>query len=262
MMRPIVSDTLKRLFDLSGRVALCTGAASGIGRRMAVALSSAGADVFLADLDPEGLADAEAEITAAGGRAASMAADLTDRSKLAGLVEAAMAAFGPPRILTNAAGVNLRQPIDAITDESWNLTIEINLSTPFFLARHCVPGMKAAGGGHIINVASLQSFRAFANSAPYGASKGGIAQLTRAMAEAWSKDGIMANAIAPGFFPTKLTQPVYGNPEILAHNARMTAIGRNGELEDLDGITIFLAGPGSDYITGTVIPVDGGFAAK
>ncbi len=257
-----MTDTLQRLFDLSGRTALCTGAASGIGRRMAVALSSAGADVFLVDLDPEGLADAEAEIAAAGGRAASQAVDLTDRSKLAGLVEAATQTFGPPRILTNAAGVNLRQPIDEITDKTWDLTLEINLSTPFFLARHCVPGMKAAGGGHIINVASLQSFRAFANSAPYGASKGGIAQLTRAMAEAWSKDGIMTNAIAPGFFPTKLTRPVYDNPDILDHNARMTAIGRNGELEDLDGVTIFLAGPGSAYITGTIIPVDGGFAAK
>lgn len=257
-----MSDVIHSLFDLSGRAALCTGAASGIGRRMAFALSQAGADVFLVDRDPEGLAEAEAEIRGTGRKAAHMAVDLTDRGRLPGLVEAATQAFGAPRILTNAAGVNLRQPIDQITDDSWDLTLEINLSIPFFLSRCCVPGMKAAGGGHIINVASLQSFRAFANSAPYGASKGGIAQLTRAMAEAWSKDGIMANAIAPGFFPTKLTRPVYGNPEILAHNARMTAIGRNGELEDLDGITIFLAGPGSDYITGQVIPVDGGFSAK
>lgn len=258
----MVSDVIHELFDLTGRAALCTGAASGIGRRMAWALSQAGADVFLADRDADGLAEAEAEIRATGRRAAFMAVDLTDRSRLPELVKAATVAFGPPRILTNAAGVNLRQPIDQITDESWDLTLEINLTAPFFLSRCCVPGMKAAGGGHIINVASLQSFRAFANSAPYGASKGGIAQLTRAMAEAWSADGIIANAIAPGFFPTKLTQPVYGNPDILAHNARMTAIGRNGELEDLDGITVFLAGPGSDYITGQVIPVDGGFSAK
>ncbi len=257
-----MSDAIHDLFDLTGRVALCTGAASGIGRRMAWALSQAGADVLLADRDPTGLAEAEAEIRGTGRRAASMAVDLTDRGRLLDLVKAATSAFGPPRILTNAAGINLRQPIDQITDESWDLTLEINLSVPFFLSRSCVPGMKAAGGGHIINVASLQSFRAFANSAPYGASKGGIAQLTRAMAEAWSADGIIVNAIAPGFFPTKLTQPVYGNPEILAHNARMTAIGRNGELEDLDGITVFLAGPGSDYITGQVIPVDGGFSAK
>ncbi|MCG8509753.1 MAG: SDR family oxidoreductase [Rhodospirillales bacterium] len=257
-----MTDAIKTLFNISGQRALCTGAASGIGRRMAWALSQAGADVFLADLDADGLKDAESEIKESGGKAASMAVDLTDRAKLKELVDAATDTFGAPQILTNAAGVNLRQPIDEVTEQSWDLTIEINLSVPFFLSRHCVPGMIASGGGHIINVASLQSFRAFANSSPYGASKGGIAQLTRAMAEAWSKDGVMANAIAPGFFPTKLTAPVYGNPEIIDHNARMTAIGRNGELEDLDGVTLFLASPASNYITGQVISVDGGFSAK
>jgi gluconate 5-dehydrogenase len=257
-----MNDHVRKLFDLSGRIALCTGAASGIGRRMAWALAQAGADVFLADRDPEGLREAEAEIAAGGRRTGSMSLDLTERARLTELVEAANRALGVPTILVNAAGVNLRQPIDEVTDETWDFTLDINLSTPFFLSRHCVPGMRTEGGGHIINVASLQSFRAFANSIPYGASKGGIAQVTRAMAEAWSKDGIMANAIAPGFFPTKLTRPVYDNPEILEHNARMTAIGRNGELEDLDGITVFLAAPASDYITGQVIPVDGGFSAK
>ena len=257
-----MSDYLTNLFDLSGRIALCTGAASGIGRRMAWALAKAGADTFLADRDADGLAEAEAEIAAMGRRTGTMALDLTKRALLPKLVEAANETLGAPTILVNAAGVNLRQPVDEITDETWDFTLEINLSTPFFLARHCVPGMKAQGGGHIINVASLQSFRAFANSMPYGASKGGIAQVTRAMAEAWSSQGVMASAIAPGFFPTKLTEPVYGNPEILDHNARMTAIGRNGELEDLDGVTVFLAAPASNYITGQVIPVDGGFSAK
>ena len=112
------------------------------------------------------------------------------------------------------------------------------------------------------NVASLQSFRAFANSIAYGASKGGIAQLTRAMAEAWSPFGIVSNAVAPGFFPTELTRKVYENPELLAHNAGMTAIGRNGELSDLDGVTVFLASAAASYITGQIIAVDGGFTAK
>ena len=120
----------------------------------------------------------------------------------------------------------------------------------------------AAAKGCIINIASMQSFRAFPNSMPYGASKGGIPQLTRAMAEAWSKDGINANAIAPGFFPTELTTAVFANKELSAHNAKMTAIGRNGELEDLDGVTVFLSAPASAYITGATIPVDGGFTAK
>ena len=122
--------------------------------------------------------------------------------------------------------------------------------------------MKAKGRGRVINIASLQSFRAFPNSIPYGASKGGIAQLTRAMAEEWSKDGITANAIAPGFFPTRLTQSVFEDPVVASHNARMTAIGRNGELADLDGTTVFLASAASSYVTGQVLPVDGGYSAK
>ncbi|MDJ0834247.1 MAG: SDR family oxidoreductase, partial [Gammaproteobacteria bacterium] len=161
-----------------------------------------------------------------------------------------------------AAGVNLRQPAEEITLDSWDQTLNLNLATPFFLARELVDGMRSRGWGRVINIASLQSVRAFANSVPYGASKGGIAQLTRAMAEAWSKYGIACNAIAPGFFPTQLTAPVYEQPEKLEQLAAQTAIGRNGELADLDGITIFLASPASDYITGQVIHVDGGFTAK
>jgi len=258
-----MQEFMRQLFDLTGRVALCTGGASGIGRRMAWALSQAGADVVLIDRDEKGLEDAAGQFESdGGGRVSTIAADLLDRSVLGDLVAEATATFGAPEILTNAAGVNLRQPYDEITDETWDLTLDINLSTPFFLARHCVPGMKEKGGGHIINIASLQSYRAFANSMPYGASKGGVAQLTRAMAECWSADGIMANAIAPGFFPTALTKKVYDNPAVLKHNADMTAIGRNGEMEDLDGVTVFLASAASNYITGQVIPVDGGYTAK
>lgn len=256
-------EKAQKLFDLSGRVALCTGAASGIGRRMAWALHQAGADVVLLDRNEEGLADAVEEFEAAGGgRVAHIAADLLDRGALGELVRDAASRFGEPDILTNAAGVNLRQPYDEITERTWDITLGINLATPFFLARHCFEGMKGKGLGSIINVASLQSYRAFADSIPYGASKGGVAQLTRAMAESWSRDGITVNAIAPGFFPTALTEKVYADPELSAHNARMTAIGRNGRLEDLDGVTIFLASAASSYITGQIIAVDGGFSAK
>jgi NAD(P)-dependent dehydrogenase (short-subunit alcohol dehydrogenase family) len=122
--------------------------------------------------------------------------------------------------------------------------------------------MMEKGWGRIINIASLQSSRAFANGLAYGASKGGICQLTRAMAEAWSSHGISCNAIAPGFFPTELTAPVYENPEALEKLAAQTAMGRNGELADLDGLTVFLASPASDYLTGQVIHLDGGFTAK
>ena len=258
-MQPAIAE----LFDLTGRVALCTGGTSGIGLRMAQALAQGGADVVLVGRKPEALASAVAGLQAVSpAGVASVTADLQDLSVLDDVVREAAAHFGAPDILTNAAGINLREAWDDISEQSWNQTLGINLSTPFFLARHCVPAMREKGYGRIINVASLQSYRAFANSVAYGASKGGVTQLTRAMAEAWSRDGIMANAIAPGFFPTELTRKVYENPELLAHNARMTAIGRNGELEDLDGITVFLASAASGYITGQVIPVDGGFTAK
>ena len=165
-------------------------------------------------------------------------------------------------ILCNTAGINLREPASEITAESWHRTLYLNLTVPFFLARELLPHLRHGGGGKIINIASLQSERAFPNSAAYGASKGGVAQLTRAMAEAWSAEGVCCNAIGPGFFPTALTSAVFEDSEVAAKNASQTAIGRNGELQDLDGITVFLASGASDYITGQVIYVDGGFTAK
>jgi gluconate 5-dehydrogenase len=256
-------ENIQQLFDLSGRVALCTGGSSGIGQRMALALSQAGAEVVLVGRNEAALARAMEQIKVeGGGHGASIAADLLDRSTLGDVVAEASKAFSAPDILINAAGINLREPWDEITEASWDQTLDINLSTPFFLARHCIPGMKSKARGNIINVASLQSYRAFANSIAYGASKGGVAQLTRAMAEAWSPFGVVSNAIAPGFFPTGLTRKVYENTELLAHNASMTAMGRNGELSDLDGATVFLASAAANYITGQIIAVDGGFTAK
>ncbi len=249
-------------FRLDGKVALVTGASSGIGRRQALALASAGAAVVLLGRRAEQLDAAVAEIAAAGGRAAPLAADLGDRQRLAQIAAAAGEAFGAVDILINAAGVNLRQPAEEITLQSWDATLNLNLAVPFFLARELEPAMRQRGWGRVINLASLQSSRAFANGLAYGASKGGIAQLTRAMAEAWSRHGIACNAIAPGFFPTELTAPVYGQPELLDKLAAQTAIGRNGELADLDGLTVFLASPAADYITGQVIALDGGFTAK
>ena len=149
-----------------------------------------------------------------------------------------------------------------MTPESWQTTLNINLSMPFFLAQALVPGMREKGWGRIINIASLQSARAFPNGIAYGASKGGVAQLTRAMAEAWSAHGITCNALAPGFFPTELTAAVFGDPTVASANAQRTCIGRNGRLEDLAGPAIFLASPASDYVTGQILFVDGGFTAK
>ncbi len=249
-------------FSLAGKVALVTGGTSGIGQRQALALAQAGAAVVLLGRREKQLNEAVASIEVNGGQAASLPADLSDRSKLAEVAARAAQPFGSIDILINAAGVNFRQPVDDITLESWDQTLNLNLAVPFFLARQLIPDMKKAGWGRVINIASLQSSRAFANGLAYGASKGGITQLTRAMAETWSQHGIGCNAIAPGFFPTELTAPVYDHPQLLDKLAAQTAIGRNGELSDLDGITVFLASSASDYITGQVIHLDGGFTAK
>ena len=249
-------------FSLAGKVALVTGATSGIGRHQSRVLASAGARVVLLGRRRENLREAVTEIEAAGGSAAPLSADLSRLDQLPAIAEQARQPFGPVDILINAAGVNLREPVEKITIESWQKTLNLNLAVPFFLARELVPSMKAGGWGRIINIASLQSSRAFENGLAYGASKGGVVQLTRAMAEAWSSRGITCNALAPGFFPTELTDPVFSDDGLSNEMARQTCIGRNGAMEDLIGPAIFLASPASDYVTGQVLHVDGGFTAK
>lgn len=249
-------------FSLIGKTALVTGASSGIGQAQSLALAKAGARVVLVGRREEALATTADSISAHDGEAFILPFDLNDRTALPSLREQAMKLTGGIDIVVNAAGVNFREASDKITAESWDATLNLNLSVPFFLAREFVPHMQSQGWGRVINIASLQTQRAFANGMAYGASKGGIGQVTRAMAESWSATGIACNAIAPGFFPTGLTAPVYEKKELTDKLAAQTAIGRNGELEDLDGITVFLASRASDYITGQVIYVDGGFTAK
>ncbi len=253
--------TAPSAFDLAGRVALVTGASSGIGREIARALSEAGASVVLVARRERELEDARAQVEAEGGRAVTLAADLSDRACLRAAAARARDSFGDPDILVNAAGVNRRGSLREIDDDAWDTTVAINLSAPFFLAQALAPAMVARGWGRIINIASLQSVRAFPMSAPYGASKGGVMQLTRALAEALSKDGVTANAIAPGFFPTELTAPVVKDPARWERMAQSTFAKRNGELRDLRGTAVYLASRASDYVTGQTIFVDGGFSA-
>ena len=249
----------RSLFDLGGRVACITGASSGLGRRAALALAAAGAQVVGVARRAEALDTLVAEI---GPAAAAVTADVADRSRIADLAQAVSAPFGAPDIVIHAAGVNNRQPADDVTPEGWDQTLALNLSAPFFLSQALVPAMKAKGWGRIVNFASLQTTRAFPGGIAYGATKAGIGQLTRAMAEAWSPSGITANAIGPGFFPTELTQAVFGDPDRAARNAAQTCLGRNGTLEDIDGPLLFLCSDASGYVTGQVLMVDGGFTAK
>ena len=247
------------IFDLTGRVACVTGASSGLGRRAVVALHAAGAQVVGVARRAEALADLRSEI---GEGCAVVAADVADRAGFPALCTAIAAPFGAPDILVHAAGINTRQAADDVTPEGWDQTLALNLSAPFFLSQALVPAMRAKGWGRIVNFASLQTTRAFPAGIAYGATKAGIAQLTRAMAEAWSSQGITANAIGPGFFPTELTQAVFSDPERAERNAAQTCMNRNGQLEDLDGPLVFLCSEASSYVTGQVLMVDGGFTAK
>ena len=247
------------MFEVTGRVACVTGASSGLGQAAAICLATHGARVV-------GVARREDKLTAwsstCPGETATIVADLSKRETIAQTAVQVSEPFGPPEILINAAGVNTRQSADDVTAEGWDGTISLNLTAPFFLAQALVPAMKQRGWGRIVNFASLQSRRAFPGGIAYGASKGGVEQLTRAMAEAWSDSGIMVNALAPGFFPTELTGPVFKDAKLSDRHAQQTCIGRNGELSDIKGPLMFMCSDASGYVTGQVLFVDGGFTAK
>lgn len=246
-------------FSVAGRIACVTGASSGLGLAIARALAEGGARVV-------GVARRTAPIDAWAaeieGEACAVGADLSDPDRMAEVAGRVSEPYGSPDILVNAAGLNLREPADAVTSDGWQRTLDLNLSTPFFLAQALVPPMKRNGWGRIVNFASLQTERAFPGGIAYGASKGGVGQLTRAMAEAWSSDGIIVNALAPGFFPTDLTGPVFSDPDRAERAAAQTCVGRNGEMADLIGPALFLCSPACGYVTGQILFVDGGYTAK
>ncbi len=247
------------LFDLSGKIACVTGASAGIGLHVSEFLVAQGAQVI-------GVARREEPLMAmrekCDGKFDYVVADLANLASIDEVATHVRSKFGSPDILVNAAGVNTRQKADDVTLEAWQLTLNLNLSTPFFLAKAFLPAMKEKAWGRIVNFASLQSFRAFAGGIAYGSSKGGVAQLTRAMAQDWSPHGINVNAIGPGFFKTELTEAVFNDVELSKRNSDQTCIGRNGEMIDLNGPIQFLCSDASRYVTGQILMVDGGFTAK
>ena len=251
---------LEQLFSLDGRVAVVTGGSSGIGAEMAAALARAGARVVLVARDTERLAIA-AEGLGGPEAGAWVSADLADRAEVERAADGAAAAFGPPDILVNCAGVNLRPPLGSLSIADWDTTMAVNLTAPFLLGQRFGPLMAARGWGRIINVTSQQAQRAFANSGGYGASKGGLASLTRSQSEAWASCGVCCNSVCPGFVPTRLNAHIAADPELMATLAARTMVGRNGQPADFAGVAVFLASRASDYVTGQTLYVDGGFSA-
>ncbi|MFT5534801.1 MAG: NAD(P)-dependent dehydrogenase (short-subunit alcohol dehydrogenase family) [Burkholderiaceae bacterium] len=253
---------LPALFDLTGRRAVVTGGSSGIGEAMAHALGLAGAQVLLMARRQTQLDAVAARLHADGINATTQVVDLADTDALGAAARKAEAALGGVDILVNAAGINLREHFMDVTPQSWAAQLSLHLSAPFFLTQAFAPGMTERHWGRIINIASLQSYRAFPDSAPYGAGKGGVVQLTRSIAQQWSPLGITCNAIGPGFFPTALTAAMFDDAVLAQKNAERTCVGRNGQLTDLYGATVFLASEASAYITGQTLMVDGGFTAR
>ena len=247
-------------FSLNTKVALVTGGSSGIGKMMALSLARAGAYVWIAS-SRDNADETIKEIEAEGSEGAFYQVDVTSTDALEKMLSHIYSVSGKIDILVNGAGINLRTSADELTLEQWQKTIDINLTAPYQLSQLAVKKMKESGWGRIINIASLQSLRAFDNSIPYGASKGGVMQLTRALAQAYSKDGVLVNAIAPGFFRTNLTESLYQDSKKIKNLAGKTMMNRNGEEKDIFGISVFLCSDANSYITGQTIFLDGGFSA-
>jgi gluconate 5-dehydrogenase len=256
-----MTSYLDQLFSLRDRVAVVTGGSSGIGRAIALALGQAGASVVIIARDARNLAAAVDDLAALGCTAASVQADLGDRAALDRAASEARAAFGPPDVLVNCAGLNLRPPMGQLTIDQWDELMAVNLTAPFLLGQHFGPAMAERGWGRIINVTSQQADRAFGNSGGYGAAKSGVAALTRSQSEAWARSGVCCNAICPGFVVTPLTAEVSADPVRLAALADRTMLGRNGLPGDFAGAAVFLASAASEFVTGQIIRVDGGFSA-
>ncbi|WP_415954029.1 SDR family NAD(P)-dependent oxidoreductase [Streptomyces sp. KLOTTS4A1] len=252
---------LAQHFGLSGRTALVTGGSSGIGRAVATAFARAGARVVVLARGAERLTATVDALRGEGLDAAAVVADVGDREALRAAAEEAAGVYGEPDVLVTSAGINLRPPLDELTESQWDTTMAVNLDAPFLLGQRFGPGMAERGWGRIIHLASQQSLRAFGNSGAYGVSKAAICALTRSQAEAWSPYGVCVNALGPGFVETPLTEAVFSDPSRVEALAGRTMTGRNGTPEDFAGPALFLASDACRYMTGQTLFVDGGFSA-
>ncbi|NUS72939.1 MAG: SDR family oxidoreductase [Corynebacteriales bacterium] len=251
---------LSDLFSLENRVAIVTGGSSGIGRAIARSLALAGARVVIVARDKAKLAKTVHELTERGARAAWISGDLSARSDVHTVAQAAANVFGEPDILVNSAGVNLRPAMNDLDDQVWNTTMSVNLEAPYLLGQRFGPGMADRGFGRIMHVSSQQAHRAFVQSGAYGVSKGALESLARSQAEAWSPFGVTCNTLVPGFVMTPLNERLSADPEKVAALASRTLVGRNSVPEDFAGVAVFLASGAAGYVTGQSVFIDGGFS--
>ena len=251
---------MNELFNLAGQVALVTGASRGLGQRFARALANAGADLILTARRRETLTEFAAQIESLGRRAVMLELDVRDEQSIRKMAVDAEEAFGRIDILVNNAGCNVRKPALDVTWDDWNLILDTNLRGTFFVAQAIAKGMIQRGYGRIINIGSVTSVFGYAGLAPYGASRGGVRQLTMSLADDWGRHGVTVNCLAPGWFKTAQNQVLYEDREWVEYLTERIPVKRPGRMEDLDGAIVFLASESSRYITGQTLLVDGGIS--
>ncbi len=250
------------LFDLSGKVALVTGASRGLGQHFSLALARAGADVAITSRTPASLDKTAHEIAALGRRVLPVALDVRDEKSIESMTTAVVKHFGRIDILINNAGCNVRKRALDVTWDDWNSILETNLRGPFFVARAVARSMVAAGRGRIINIGSVTCVAGYAGLGPYGASRGGIKQLTMSLAADWGPSGVTVNCLAPGWFKTAQNAVMYEDAAWVSYLSEKIPLRRPGKLDDLTGALIFLASDASAYVTGQTLLVDGGITVN
>ncbi len=248
------------LFDLTGRVAIVTGASRGLGQTFARALAQAGADLVITSRDVAALKDFQSQMQLLGRQVLALPLDVREEASIKNMVAEAIEHYGKIDILVNNAGCNVRKPALEITWDDWNLVLDTNLRGSFFVSQAVAAHMISRKYGRVINIGSVTSVAGYAGLGPYGASRGGIKQLTMSLADDWGKDGLTVNCLAPGWFKTSQNAVMYQNPEWVEYLCDRIPLKRPGQPPDLEGAIVFLASDASAYITGQTLLVDGGIS--